>query len=151
VWSSVRREGGGDIMHTLSMERPGAEEHRDVTHIRFDALVDVHADLPDEPASFEPQAHYGQLQHIFELTLQAGSLRGVDATETLLLAGILPCKIIRKNVCGMPVYKEMGAYNVVDMTCVQCLVGRVYDCGQWTIIDWTGALQRAFYVPDEDN
>ena len=32
-------------------------------------------------------------------------------------------------------YKEMGALTVVDLKTVECIVGRVHDCGEWAIID----------------
>ena len=32
-------------------------------------------------------------------------------------------------------YKEFGAEEVVDMKTVQCVVGRVKNVGEWSIVD----------------
>ena len=32
-------------------------------------------------------------------------------------------------------YNEMGAVTVVDLKMLECVVGRVYDRGEWAIID----------------
>ena len=48
-------------------------------------------------------------------------------------------------------YTNLGRYEVVDITSIQCLVRRVKDRGQWAIIDRSGALARAIYIPAEDD
>lgn len=45
-----------------------------------------------------------------------------------------------------PFSKEKDSLEVVDITCVQCLVGRVkYRKDNWAIIDRSGKLARAMY------
>jgi hypothetical protein len=39
--------------------------------------------------------------------------------------------------------RDMGRLDVVDVTCLQCLVGRVKDNNRWAIIDRSGHLVRA--------
>jgi hypothetical protein len=41
-----------------------------------------------------------------------------------------------------------GALDVVDITNLQCLVGRIRDRDKWAIIDRSGNLARALYVDD---
>lgn len=47
----------------------------------------------------------------------------------------------------------MGAYEVVDMSCVQCLVARIPCLPEqgrpkaWSIADRTGAAQSSVHVP----
>jgi hypothetical protein len=41
-----------------------------------------------------------------------------------------------------------GFTELVDITSVQCLVGRVFDRGWWTIIDRSGKLARAEAVEE---
>jgi len=45
-------------------------------------------------------------------------------------------------------YKEEGRLEVVDMTSVQCLVGRVKVGNKWAIIDRSTTLSQPFYDPD---
>ena len=40
----------------------------------------------------------------------------------------------------------LGPLDVVDVSCVQCLVGRVQDGARWVLIDRSGALSRAIYA-----
>ena len=53
------------------------------------------------------------------------------------------------NNLNMHYYQnEDGYMEVVDILAIQCLVGRVFDCGWWTIIDHSGKLARAEAVED---
>jgi hypothetical protein len=45
-------------------------------------------------------------------------------------------------------YSSEGALHVVDITSVQCLVGRIRDRNKWAIIDRSGTLARAMYTGD---
>jgi hypothetical protein len=65
-------------------------------------------------------------------------------SENLILALIKNCPIERDNDLDMHYYrKEDGYTEVVDISAIQCLVGRVFDRGWWTIIDRSGKLARA--------
>jgi hypothetical protein len=43
--------------------------------------------------------------------------------------------------------RSFGALEVSDLTCIQCVVGRVAD-QEVAVIDRSGALARALFVPD---
>jgi len=47
------------------------------------------------------------------------------------------------NSLDMHFYRDVGVLDVVDITCLQCLVGRVKDGARWAIIDRSGRLARA--------
>ena len=67
----------------------------------------------------------------------------------LLLASIKNCPIERHNDLDMHYYRnEDGYMEIVDISAIQCLVGRVFDRGWWTIIDRSGKLARAEAVED---
>jgi hypothetical protein len=103
--------------------------------------------LPD----FVPETFYGQLQHIFVVKMAAAAVKqlvGVSKPEVLILGSILTCEIEEKNDMDMHYYKTHGRTEVVDITTVQCLVGRVKDRGSWTIIDRSGNLARATFELD---
>jgi hypothetical protein len=97
-----------------------------------------------------PETFYGQLQHIFVVKMPAAPqlLAGIANPEILILASILTCDIEEKNDLDMHYYKTHGRTEVVDITTVQCLVGRVKDRGSWTIIDRSGNLARATFELD---
>ncbi|KAL1720500.1 hypothetical protein EV715DRAFT_271829 [Schizophyllum commune] len=74
--------------------------------------------------------------------------------ETLILAYIHSCNPRYTNSLGMTLYDRMGVYEVVDITTVQCLVGRVPrkwpDPDFYAIVDRSSSVNRSIYVPDDD-
>lgn len=52
------------------------------------------------------------------------------------------------NGLDLHYYSKMGRVEVVDLTCVQCVVGRVKDPDTkngWVVIDRSGSLARAVF------
>jgi hypothetical protein len=70
----------------------------------------------------------------------------IDEPATLILAGIKSCVL---NSLGMPYYMDLGHYEVVDMTTVQCLIGQVPVGNKWGIIDRSGKLVQTYFVVDK--
>lgn len=67
--------------------------------------------------------------------------------ETLLLAVIRSCTIeASDDRLDLHFYKQLGRTEVVDLTTIQCVVGRVHDRGRYAIIDRSGTLSRALYL-----
>ena len=97
-----------------------------------------------------PETFFGQLQHIFVVKIPAVPqlVVGVSNPEILILGAILTCEIEEKTDLDMHYYKKHGRTEVVDISTVQCLVGRVKDRGFWTIIDRSGNLARATFNLD---
>jgi hypothetical protein len=55
-----------------------------------------------------------------------------------ILANIAPIKLEDKtNRLNMPLYKgdRLGPERLVDVACIQCVIGRVKDGEFWTVID----------------
>ena len=80
----------------------------------------------------------------------------LQQAESLLLAEIQPCNILSKHaLLDIHYFKTYKTPLIFDLTCVQCLVGRVkLDCsngsnGEWAIIDRSGSLAQAFYTEGE--
>jgi hypothetical protein len=46
--------------------------------------------------------------------------------------------------------KEKDAFRIIDIGCIECLVGSVRDVqrNQWAIVDRTGSLVRDVYLQD---
>jgi hypothetical protein len=95
--------------------------------------------------TFEVRPYFGQLENILVVRLPATSQLDLNTGSTLILAGIRQCEVDATNSMGMPFYSKMGRFEVVDITCVQCLVGRIRNDKRWAIIDRTGGLQRSYY------
>jgi hypothetical protein len=118
-------------------------------YYQYDLLVDKHARRRRHTPNFEIKTHYGQLQNIFVVRLPRATELDIDEPATLILAGIKSCVLTGKNSLGMPYYMDLGHYEVVDMTTVQCLIGRVPVGNKWGIIDRSGKLVQTYFVVDE--
>ena len=113
-------------------------------------LVDIHASRRGRRAQFVNKTFYGQLNHIFVVPFPATPSLGIERDTTLILAGIHQCANVKEgNGLRMPYYSRMGAKEVVDVKCVQALIGRIpLPSNQWAVLDRTGDLQRSCYSPD---
>jgi hypothetical protein len=114
-------------------------------------LVDKYARQARRRPEYELQVFYGQLQHIYVIQFRefCGQL-GVNHPSAIILASIRTCildnPLPQLECLGIKYYSKEGAVHVVDMTCVQCLVGRIRDRNRWAIIDRSRSLALALYV-----
>ena len=114
-------------------------------------LVDVNARHANRPIVLEPKVFFGQLQHIFVVSLKASPMLGLQQQTTLILAAIRTCLDPRtKGGGGVYYYSREGSLEVVDITCVQCLVGRVKDGSEWAILDRSNISTRPEFVAEGD-
>lgn len=87
--------------------------------------------------------------HVVEVEIDAIPTRNIPATR-VVLAIIRSCKVEEDHPkLDIHYYSEDGALDVVDISTVQCLVGRVFDRGRWAIFDRSGSLSRAVYTEGE--
>ncbi|KAF9070517.1 hypothetical protein BDP27DRAFT_1220576, partial [Rhodocollybia butyracea] len=100
---------------------------------------------------YQKQSFYGQLQHILVVTLPAAEELGLNSQTTFVLAAIHRCQVQATSHSGAAYYEQMGALEVVDMSAVQCLIGRIEAVNDMRnfVIDRTGTLQSSYYVTGE--
>jgi hypothetical protein len=73
----------------------------------------------------------------------------LNEPENVILASIKNCPIERQNDLDMHYYQNEDGYTeLVDIAAIQCLVGRVFDRGWWTILDRSGKLACAEAVEE---
>lgn len=114
-------------------------------------LVDKNARYPKRPVILEPRIFFGQLQHIFLISLTPSPTLGLGEKTTLILAAIRTCADLRmKAENNIYYYSREGYLEVVDMECVQRLVGRVKDGNEWAIIDRSEGSARPSFVNEDD-
>jgi len=115
-------------------------------------LVDIFARQKSRPPQFKLETFFGQLQHLFCVRFVECPDLDIHSETTILLAAIRTC-VITKNVLleglDMHDYSRIGSLHFVDIMNIQCLVGRIVDRDQWTILDRSGSLARATYIGDE--
>ena len=101
--------------------------------------------------------HYGKLQHILTIALpdNCKNLQPPGPTNSIF-ALIHRCDLKQDDpqLSGLDIHffsKERESFDVIDITGVQCLVGRVKAGGKtWAIIDRSGKLARAVYEEMDD-
>ena len=82
---------------------------------------------------FELQNFFGQLQRIFVIDIPPTPRLNIAVPTTIILALIKNVKTTLTD--NIYYYKVFGVNEVVDLTTVQCVVGRVWDRDEWAIID----------------
>jgi hypothetical protein len=114
-------------------------------------LVDKNARYPKRPIVLEPHIYFGQLQHIFVIRLDPSPALGLSGKTTLILAAIRACADLQmKGEDNTYYYSREGHLEIVDMECVQCLVGRVKDGKEWAIVDRSDGCARPEFVIEND-
>ncbi|KAJ7206884.1 hypothetical protein GGX14DRAFT_535429 [Mycena pura] len=157
-WGKVRRTDSeeGDTMRSCSLGVI-AEDSRDATYVRYEMLVDLNARYKNRPEKFELQTFYGQLTHIYWVNFpDPGAVLDDDEPATYILAAIRNCvlKADDPELAGLDVHfiARTGTLDLIDITSVQSLVGRVQDISSdWAIIDRSGALARGEWKGEDED
>ncbi|KAF9472876.1 hypothetical protein BDN70DRAFT_818022 [Pholiota conissans] len=136
-WGRIRRQGASDTMRAAQMTKSVAEDGRDASFVRYELLVDKYARFKNRKPLLELKTFYGQIQYFIVVQIPANDDLSLATSDTVILASIVRCKTVshRTNPLGMESYQTMGGTDVVDIGTIQCLVGRIFDRGYWTIID----------------
>lgn len=114
-------------------------------------LVDQNTRYSKRPVVLEPRVFFGQLQHIFVVKLDESPQLGLTEKTTLILAAIRVCADPQlRDENKVYYYSREGHLEIVDMACVQCLVGRVKDGNEWAIVDRSEGCTRPEFVVDDD-
>ena len=93
--------------------------------IQYTQLVDQYTRQKRRIPEFKLQNFFGQLQHILVLELPSTPQLKLAMPTTIILAWIKNVKATLTD--NIYYYKGSGVDEVVDLTTVQCVVGRVWD------------------------
>ncbi len=139
------------IQSCSSLSRPVTIHPLTYHVIKYELLVDKNARYRQRPVILEQKTFYGQLRHI--LVIKLGPVPSASPPQlhpsTLMLGAVRRC-VIESDHHDLDIhyYKRFGALEIIDISTIQCLVGRVQDRGRFAIIDRSGSLARAIYVQD---
>ena len=118
---------------------------------QYNTIVDKNARFPRRPVVNELRSFFGQLQYIIVLRLPASRPLGLQEPTPVALVAIRSCPIIKSHAeLDIHYYTNEGGVDVLDVTCVQCVVGRVKDGRGWGIIDRSGSLLRAIFAAEQE-
>jgi hypothetical protein len=100
-------------------------------------LVDKNMRYRNRPVVLELATFFGQVIHIFVVRLGISKRLKLKAPETLILAAIRTCANVKsRDSSGSSFYyTQGGCLEVVDMNCIQCVIGRIKDGHDWAILD----------------
>lgn len=93
---------------------------------------------------------YGRLLYVFLITLPAAPHLNLPRPTTVALAAIHKCDVELKDPeLEIHYYRNMSNVDVVDITTVKALVGRIAWDGWWAIIDRSAGLAVGHDEADE--
>ncbi|KAI0669694.1 hypothetical protein C8Q78DRAFT_1193260 [Trametes maxima] len=152
-WGKARILNGGDTFHAASLTQHHIGR-RDRTYVRYEVYVDKNRHRRKQKEVFELQTFYGRLEYIIMLRFDSATALealGLDRPTTVLLAAIKPCAITHSHPrLDIHYFTQHGALSLVDLACIQCVVGRVPSLENggkgWGIVDRSGALARALAI-----
>ena len=139
-------------MHAAGVIKP-AQDSRDATFVRvrclpfvctklmhgvqYETLVDKYARQKKQQPEYEMKTFYGQLQHIFVVSLPSDAGLRISEPTVHILASIKTCKVERSNAAlDIHYYSKLGGLDILDIMCIQCIVSHI-SCvtNSWAIID----------------
>ncbi|KAJ3912137.1 hypothetical protein F5877DRAFT_18594, partial [Lentinula edodes] len=139
-WGRVQHtdSNAGDTMRAAAVGKL-REDHRDASFVCYEMYIDKYANHRNIEPEFSLKTFYGQLQHIYVVRFtNPCPVLQISSPRTLIMAQIKSCKLTNSQVSGLDIhfYHGMGSTHVIDITSLQCIVGRVpYGSGDWAIID----------------
>ncbi|PPR00725.1 hypothetical protein CVT24_000949 [Panaeolus cyanescens] len=117
------------------------EDSRDNTFIRYDLDVDNNTRNPEDSEDMYTESFYGQLLRVIVLDLPAAPPLTAQPT-TLALALVRETPVTIQQT--IPVYQNPGGTEVIDLSTIQCVVGRVLQNRQWSYVDRTVCVGSAW-------
>jgi hypothetical protein len=120
---------------------------------QFGLDVDKNARNKKKP-EYERVIHYGEVQYIIELTIQPSEDLDIDEPERHILALVVPGNTGGNDATDgfdtFPRYKNSPAglepMRFIDLSSIECLVGRVLTRNHWYIIDRSFGVPRTAFV-----
>ncbi|RXW22014.1 hypothetical protein EST38_g3827 [Candolleomyces aberdarensis] len=129
-----------------------AQDARDASYVRYEILVDRNAAYRNKPVDFQLTTCFGQLYQIFLIRLPPAPALDIAAPTVVLLAAIHKCDVeLKDQDLDFHYYRNMSHLDLVDITCIKALVGRVAWDGWWAIIDRSGKLSRGHFEDVDDD
>jgi len=126
--------------------------------LQYEVLIDKHARNRYMKPEYIEETSYGELERIYSVKVNDPATLNALFLEqdVVVFAAIHTCVLDPTPSDLRPLdihlYSKMGPLDIVDITTIQCLVGRVKDRGNtWALIDHSGTLARAIYVDNEES
>ncbi|PBK65077.1 hypothetical protein ARMSODRAFT_989767 [Armillaria solidipes] len=151
-WGTIRCVDSeeGSTMCASSMYKHG-EDHRDPTFIQYQMLVDKFANQRQHVEELELVMFYGHLEHIIYIHFPPSTDADAHIILTVIHNVVVDESLQELHQLDIHFSSCKGKLDVIDITSVQCLIGRVFDGDCCALIDHSGSLAHAIHVDDGDN
>ncbi|KAF8904553.1 hypothetical protein CPB85DRAFT_1376903 [Mucidula mucida] len=162
-WGRVRRidSDAGDTIRAV-LTSTTTDDSRDATFVRYEVYVDRNARDINAAEVLDGTTLYGQLERLITIQLPdaafAGGARALakPSDRVIIFAAIRQCVVGPETIHGLDFhfYEKLGGLDIVDITSVQALVGRVKEMAPkkgYALIDRSGSLARAVYEDEDDH
>jgi hypothetical protein len=155
-WKKVKRidSDAGDLMCASS--HCSGRDSRDSSYIRacFSSGYSLASSLTTIQYQVlgineETVTHYGKLEHVITITLPQGHENLQSSEPVNSIVALVHRCILKEDdpqLASLDIHffsKERQSFDIIDITSVQCLVGRVKRGTSWAIIDRSGKLAQA--------
>jgi hypothetical protein len=168
-WAGISISDGGDVIETSGRRAMSSLiDRRDKTFVRvsvrsvpvkrmltifpqYECYIDANRNYRNRPENLVLTKFFGCLERVFSFKIPAKTFPDQPHSLYLVFVQIQSCHGESERYRGMDLayYRNLGAHEILDLTTVQCVIGRVHVDNRWLIIDRTGALRRSWYNEDE--
>jgi hypothetical protein len=166
-WAGVSVPDGGDVMDAYTRASMTGDR-RDkffvrvslftksaviisLIHYQYEAEVDEFEDDPNADEQMVIKTFFGRLEHVVSFTLPTAQELGLDEPLYIVFTAIRTCNIANTTAdiaTGLDYLTGFSSLDILDLSCLQCVIGRVDTRGRVAVIDRTGSLQRSWYNDD---
>jgi len=142
----------GDTVHARQVVKTVG---RDMSYVKFTAVVDANANCRNTPQHLEKRTCYGQLQHLFYINVVDDPVTLQTRPHLVALIRFCPTKAIEVvgdgRITLISTGGNLGALVAVDVNDIVGVAARVEDRGQWYFVERPGSLdffKNALHIED---
>ncbi|PPR05927.1 hypothetical protein CVT24_006665, partial [Panaeolus cyanescens] len=121
----------GDVMLGADMHT-GMEDSRDATYVRYDCEIDLAAHRPRDDEVMDMQTFYGRLKYVLVVDLPPAPALNLPASQHVMAIIAQAQMQVHDNI---EFFTALHADEIVDLSTVKCVVGRVAYNRGWAIVD----------------
>jgi len=116
--------------------------------LKYTLQVDTNCNRRNAPINLVTKAFYGQVLRFLVFPLPASfPLTDGDDSTHLILPAVAVLKLEARNTLNMPYYRDQdqphgGYVEIIYVSRISNVVGRVRDRGKWAIVESRGAVSN---------
>jgi hypothetical protein len=112
--------------------------------------------MEDEDGDIDLQrkVFYGQFHYALVVGIPAGTygVTVLEAPKPFVFACVTPCTTDSKDATReLTSYTDSGPEGFIDVTCIECCVGRIQKDGRWYIVDRSAGVARTTFVAGDSD